>query len=193
MIERLLGNERQNKTEESKDVRQVAIAFVVLRRLVEKAVNDTPLPDLPASGLVPAADLIDALMSGTANPVHRYLEEARGTKRQNKAPATRIAEMRQAVIVGALRSLQADTSPRLSRSSAARVIAAEIRPPDNKFTAAQIIGWDNRFSQKQDRFPDAFHGEILKQLGNRQRTEKAILDLAARYAYLLWTVPTESN
>ena len=79
MIERLLVNERQNQTEESKDVRQVAIAFVVLRRLVEKAVNDTPLHDLPASGLVPAADLIDALMSGTANPVHRYLNEARGT------------------------------------------------------------------------------------------------------------------
>jgi len=193
MIERLLGNVRQNQTEESKDVRQVAIAFVVLRRLVEKAVNDTPLPDLPASGLVPAADLIDALMSGTANPVHRYLEEARGTKRQNKAPFTRITEMKQAVIVGTLRSLQKDISPPLSRRRAADVIVSQIVFSDYEFTAAEIIGWDNRFSQKQDRFPDAFHGEILKQLGAGHPTEEAVLNIARGMAFPFWTVATETE
>ena len=137
----------------------------------------------PETALVAASDLLDALMSGAAHPIWRYVEEGKSHKRKNKAGASRIARSRQAWVVGILRSLQNDAG--LSRRNAAQRLSECAAGIDAAFTADQIIGWDKAFSGHTEGAPDAVRTDLLRLAGDSEenifkgRTRPRVFPLGA--------------
>ena len=174
---------------EAREVREVAFALAQIRSLIETAVKQARLTGLPGSALVAASDLLDALMNGTNHPVWRYLREGKARKRTNKAPASRIDRLRQAMVVGILRSLQNDAQPSMSRRDAAQKLAQCGPSIGAELTADQIIGWDKSFSDHADRAPDAFRSDLLRLAGSSPYAEETILKAGLGRAYFLWVLP----
>lgn len=173
---------------ERREVCEVAFALAQLRNLVNSAVKQTKLKQLPETALVAASDLLDALMNGTEHPVWRYIEESKPRKRKYRAPASAIDNMRRGLLIGILRSLRFDTSPQLSRRAAAQRIVDHQHVLGATLTADQIIGWDKAFAQRQDRLPDAVRTDIASHAGGKS-TQDEILKVGLGRAYFLWALP----
>lgn len=141
LIARTLRGQAAQVPEKRRDVCAVAFGFVVLRQLVDGAMDTLEFGDPRVTELLLVADMIDALISGTAHPVHRYLDEAKGLKRLNRAPASKITEWRQGLIVGLMRALQNDIAEPMKRNRAAALLAENITLDGTPlFTAKQITG-----------------------------------------------------
>lgn len=184
---RALAGKPFDAEDQERDVREVAFALARVRILIDGAIKQTKLSELPGTALVAASDLLDALMKGTNHPIWRYLSEGKSHKRINKAPASVIDSMRRPWIVGILRSLQNDVSPQLSRRSAAKRIAEQLFCA--AMTSDQIIGWDKYFREQNDRLPDAVRADISRLCGGAPNNEETILKIGLGRAYFLWALP----
>jgi len=187
---RTIAGKRTDAKSEKREIKEVAFALAQIRILINRAFSEITLSSLPATALVAAADLLDALMRGTDHPVWTYINEGRSQKRANKAPASSIDNMRRAWLVGILRALQNDASPPLSRRSAAKriadhggaVLGAELTPD-------QIIGWDKTFSEQNDPLPNAVRKDISTHAGPESSDENTILRIGIGQAYWIWGLP----
>jgi len=175
---------------EKREVKEVAFALAALRLLVNRAFREVTLSRLPATALIAAADLLDALMRGTNHPIWTYINEGRSRKRTNRASASSIDNMRRAWVVGILRALQNDASPPLSRRSAAKRIADHGGAVlGAEMTADQIIGWNKTFSEQNDLLPDAVRKDISTHAGSEPYSEDTILKIGLGRAYFIWALP----
>ena len=186
---RALAGKPFDAKDHEREVLEVAFALARLRILIDGAIKQTKLSELPGTALIAASDLLNALMKGTNHPIWRYISEGKAHKRINKAPASVIDSMRRAWIVGILRSLQNDALPRLSRRRAAKRIAEHGRLLCAAITSDQIIGWDKYFCERNDPLPDAVREDILRLGGRALNNEETILKIGLGRADFLWPLP----
>lgn len=194
LIARTLRKEVARIPEKQRDVCAVAFGFVVLRQLIDAAMGTLKFGDPLVTELLLAADMVDALISGTAHPVHRYLNEAKGLRRLNRAPASKITEWRQGLIVGSMRTLQNDIATPMTRNKAAALLAKDISLDGIPlFTAKQITGWDERFTARDDVLPNAVREKIVQHFETHGPTTETVIQLAQRFAHVYWSTPVENS
>jgi hypothetical protein len=127
-----------------RDVRKVAFGLAALRNAINeflpKFATDPDVYRLPSSGLVDAAAILDALISGEDHSIWKHIESLQsGGYRPGRAPKVETERRRQAIAGGLVLAL--NQSCLLSYRKASLLIVSGIRSQDFSFTDRQLRKW----------------------------------------------------
>jgi hypothetical protein len=132
-----------------------------------KASNAPPDPATPILG---ALAIIDALTSGRDHPIWRHIAGLKSKRfRMQNAPPNQAEQVGRIFVVGLVRAYQQTAN--VSRRAAIQAVIEACRFPDFEFGADQIKRWDRTFREQHEQGPDAFANHVFERV---KKLEKAI-------------------
>jgi hypothetical protein len=151
------------------DARRVIAGLATLRAALERYVKvvkaSTDADALPASGVVDAYEILEALTKGQEHPIWRFRPGTRNTRLP-----TIVETLRRGLAVGAARAYQAESGS-ISMRAACDVVAKFCSNASYQLTGDQIRSWSNQDGDAGCAI--SCTNEILAQA--RQRAEPAAL------------------
>lgn len=176
-----------------RDARSVAIGLATITSLLrrERAALKSSL-DAPATGLVMALEIVDALTTGRGHPIWRHISGVQSAFRMGRMRPTGPELMLRWIVVGFVRAYQQTAS--VSQSEALRRVSDVCRyeHDGDVFTIEQVRGWDRRFIDEADPGPDAAAAFLIEKATELNRPwplPERLLKVGQAKVHILAAVP----
>jgi hypothetical protein len=159
----LIGATEQNPSPlANRDVERCASGLRLLRILLDeysKSLNTSKA--YPHTGVIDAYGILDHLVTGRSHPVARHIDGIHSRVfRANVAPAGELEQFQQAVVVSLINIII--TEEKVTRNKAATLIVEHFKRHNFGFTVDQLISWDRKFKNEDNKLPIFLAHEFLR-------------------------------